>query len=182
MQISDINVRLALRYLFVVGGVDLLDRTGLLKFCPKWLGKRNDLLSLSGEKTNKDIFWRDSHRSLSEKDVRKVVATVIETGIIVTMGTHIYSFNGKTYIQLKGGPIGLRLTAALANLVMCFFFITFRQILEREMVDINLAFRFVDDSRYGLRPFAPGWKWEGNQLVADSDEKLAASVRMWKGV
>ena len=158
IDIIDIDHRKALRYLYVAGGMEFLERSGLTNWAPKWLGKRSDLLSVSGEKTNKDSYWRDSSNIIPRKIGKKIVAAVLEIGVIVTMGTHLYSFCGKTFVQLVGGPIGLRLTAALANLIMCFFDRSLRQLLTRELIKINLSFRFVDDSRYGLRPIEPGWR------------------------
>ena len=159
VEFDNIDVKLGLRYLFVVGGRKLLDRMKLIRLCPKWLGKREDLLSVGGKKTNDSNYWKDTDRDIFPKDRRNVVAAVLEIGILITMGTHLYCFNGVVYVQLRGGPIGLRLTAALANLVMSFFDQTFDKILHREGIVVNIKFRFVDDGRVGLRPIRAGWRW-----------------------
>ena len=90
---------------------------------------------------------------------------MLEIGIIVAMCSHLYTFNGVTYIQLLGGPIGLRLTAALANLVMAYYDITLKKLLSRESIRLLLSFRFVDDSRFGLQPIKPGWRWISGRMV-----------------
>ena len=64
---------LALRYIYVTGGVELMERTGLLKFCPRWLGDRKDLITLGGKKTNDNKFWQDTTRDLFNGDIKKIV-------------------------------------------------------------------------------------------------------------
>ena len=54
IEIKDINLLRAIRYLFVVGGIELFERAGIIRLVPKWLGKRPDLISLGGKKTNSD--------------------------------------------------------------------------------------------------------------------------------
>ena len=156
IDIIDVDLIKALRYIYIVGGVELLDRTGLSRVSPKWMGKRADLLSVTGKKSNGNMLWRDTNKVIHRWEAKMIVATVVEIGIILTMGTHLYTFNGVTYLQLVGGPIGLRLMPALANLIMCYFDRALRELLTRELNKLNLSFRYVDDSRFGLRPIRPG--------------------------
>ena len=121
INIEDVDLTKALRYIYIVGGPELINRAGLNRISPKWMGKRADLLSVTGKKSNGNELWRDSNKEIYRWEAKRIVATVVEIGIILAMGTHLYSFNGVTYIQCVGGPIGLRLTAALANLIMCFY-------------------------------------------------------------
>ena len=58
---------------------------------------------------NTDIF---------ESEKLRIMATVIEIAVTVVMTTHVYDFCGKIFLQTNGGPIGLRSTASLANLIM----------------------------------------------------------------
>ena len=118
IDITDVDLYKALRYIYIVGGVELIDRAGLTRLTPKWLGKRADLIAVGGTKTNDNNSWRDSHKQIHRREAKKIIATLLEIGVIIVMSTHLYTFNGITYVQLLGGPIGLRLTAALANLVM----------------------------------------------------------------
>ena len=57
-------------------------------------------------------------RELNEYEIRLVVSRVIETAVLVCMSTHVYNFGPNLYIQCTGGPIGMRFTASLANIVM----------------------------------------------------------------
>ena len=165
VEFQDVDFTKALRYLYVVGGVELLDRAGVVRHTPKWLGKRGDLLTVGGTKTNQDKYWKDSSKTIHRWEQKNIVASLLEVGVIIAMGTHMYSFNGVTYIQLLGGPIGLRLTAALANLVMSFFDMALKKLFAREKIKTPLSFRYVDDSRFGMKPIRPGWRWLNGKMV-----------------
>ena len=115
----------------------------------------------------------------------EIAAAVIECSIIITMTTHIYEFNGVLYLQCAGGAIGLRLTAALANLVIAFYDQTLETLLKREGISLNLKFRFVDDSRVGLRPIRAGWRWVNGGMTfkkewIDEDLELNQQERTTK--
>ena len=93
------------------------------------------------------------------------------------MSTHLYNFDGDIYIQLSGGPIGLRLTAALANLMMAYFDQTLDKLLSREGIVANLKFRFVDDARLWMHPTRAGWRWKDGGMVYNREwveEDIAA--------
>ena len=47
-----------------------------------------------------------------------VVATIVKIGVLVMMNTHVYSWDGDSYLQKAGGPIGLRSTCAIARVAM----------------------------------------------------------------
>ena len=55
---------------------------------------------------------------LTTMEKRLVIAKVLKTSILAMFKTHTYSFGGKYYLQVKGGPIGLRSTCCIARLVM----------------------------------------------------------------
>ena len=91
---------------------------------------------------------------------KKIVARVLELAVLVTMGTHIYSFCGQLYLQESGGPIGLRFTASLANLIMKKFDKAWREVCEREGISYELYIRYVDDCRMFCMAIGEGWAWE----------------------
>ena len=55
---------------------------------------------------------------LTEEEKRKILAAVIRVAVEVLFSSHLYTFGSKTYLQKKGGPIGLGATCAIARLVM----------------------------------------------------------------
>ena len=72
------------------------------------------------------------------------------------MGSHVYEFCGRLFLQNNGGPIGLASTASLASIIMKIWDKMWLQLLKREMIDVLLYYRYVDDARNYLRPLAPG--------------------------
>ena len=99
-----------------------------------------------------------------------IASRVLELATLVCMGTHAYSFCGHLYLQREGGPIGMRFTASLANLVMKMWDCRFTQIAENLGIKIKLFVRYVDDCRVFLRGIKRGWKWERGRLVFSKEE------------
>jgi hypothetical protein len=66
----------------------------------------------------KEGNWIFPDTELTELEQRMVIAMMVQIGVIVAMNTHQYSFDGKMFLQNAGGPIGLRVTCAIARVVM----------------------------------------------------------------
>ena len=109
---------MALRYIFIVGGRQLINKSGLSRLCPTWKGKRSDLITVGGRKSKQANSWNDSSKSVFLSEKKKILATLLEILVNVIMNTHIYFFGGKLFLQKESGPIGLRSTACLAAIVM----------------------------------------------------------------
>ena len=105
---------------------------------PKWLGTRKDLITLGGEKSNSNAYWRDVDFEPSQTIIKKIVGCVIELAVLTVMSTHIYSFEGELFLQVIGGPIGLRSTAAIANLIMKIWDSTYLKLLNKEQIEVLL--------------------------------------------
>ena len=134
--------------------MDLLNSVGLGHLAPKWMGDRSDLLAVGGKKSKGEEGWRDTSRIINKSDVRKIVALTVEIGVNVVMCSHVYQFCGKYYLQVNGGPIGLRSTATLASLIMKLWDQAWVNLLVREGFFLLLYFRYVDDSRTFGPPLA----------------------------
>ena len=91
---------------------------GLGRLIPKWKGKKVDSLRVTGQTGRELDNWSFSPTGPSIMEERRILALVVEVGILLSMGSHSYEFGGRFFLQLLGGPIGLSLTAWLASLVM----------------------------------------------------------------
>ena len=131
---------------------------------PKWLGTRKDLITLGGEKSNSNAYWRDVDFEPSQTIIKKIVGCVMELAVLTVMSTHIYSFEGELFLQVIGGPIGLRSTAAIANLIMKIWDSTYLKLLNKEQIEVLLYVRYVDDNRSFTRPIREGYRWVDNGL------------------
>ena len=87
----------------------------------------------------------------------------------------MYEFGGKYFLQVDGGPIGLRSTACLAALIMKVWDVCWLNLLKREHIDILDFYRYVDDCRNYLLPLNEGWFWSSeNKRFEFSKEREAA--------
>ena len=99
-------------------------------------------------------------------------ALLLELLILKVMGNHVYSFNGTNKLQLEGGPIGLKLSGAIAKVVMLSWSRRFKAATESALRDFNyfklyLLLFYVDDT------FVAARSW--NQAAATSKR----SRRWW---
>ena len=84
---------------------------------------------------------------------------LLEIGVLVVMGTHCYEFNGKFYVQKRGGPIGLAVTAWIASIVMQCFDNLWVKLLKMNNVFLFAYMRYVDDSRNFTKSLKKGVRW-----------------------
>ena len=88
---------------------------------------------------------------LTAMEKRLVIAKVLKTSTLAMFKTHTYSFGGKYYLQVKGGPIGLKSTCCIARLVM----LLWDDQLMVAMMKLNISTvseaGYMDDVRLFLR-------------------------------
>ena len=65
-----------------------------------------------------DSCWEWPEDTVSEKEERILISIAIEISVRFFFSNFIYTLGGEHYIQCSGGPIGARLTMALARLIM----------------------------------------------------------------
>ena len=160
-----------MRFIKLVGGVELLERAGLRRHCPTWSGKREDLLTIGGDTARGDKHWRDTKKAIFNTEKKKILATVIEIAVNIVMSTHIYVSCGKYFIQVNGGPIGLRSTASLASIIMKLWDNAWLELMEHEEIDLLDHYRYVDDVRDFLRPLLLGVRWNDGNFVFKQEWK-----------
>ena len=76
-----------------------------------------------------------------------VIATVMQKNVLALFKTHTYSFSQKYFLQMKGGPIGLRSTCCVARLVMLWWDQKFLEAVENANLRIIDCARYMDDVR-----------------------------------
>ena len=63
-------------------------------------------------------LFNEPERRPTALERRKMFALLLEILVLKVMNNHCYSVNGANKVQLEGGPIGLKLSGALAKVVM----------------------------------------------------------------
>ena len=167
IEFGNVDYLMALRYLTIVGGTDLLHKAGIGRLTPVWLGDRQDLTTVGGRKSKDSRSWWDLKKEIRDFEKRRILAYVMECMVNVVMGSHVYSFGGKYFLQREGGPIGLRSTATLASMTMKLWDIAWLSLLKRECIKVFLYFRYVDDAREFLPPLLEGWRWADGRFRFD---------------
>ena len=71
-------------------------------------------------------------KELFESDKKRIVAAVVEILVNLVMASHVYTFGDKWFIQVDGGPIGLRSTASLALLIIKIWVLFWMKLMDRK--------------------------------------------------
>ena len=124
---------------------------GLGNFIPRWAGDKVDALRVTGITGKNMDSWKFTSLSPSIMQIMKIIGLVVELGVLVAMGSHIYEFGEKLFLQLWGGPIGSTLTAWLASLVMKAF--------DNLWVSLLIANRILYLSYAFMNGIMKGWRW-----------------------
>ena len=78
-----------------------------------------------------------------------MLARMGEIGLRTIFENFMYTFGGKNFLQLSGGPIGARVTMAAARIVMQDWSEQYSRILIKAKLEIWLFSGYVDDGRQG---------------------------------
>ena len=98
--------------------------------------------------------WFFPSMQLTASEKRMVVAMVVKVGVLIMMNTHVYSWNGESYLQKAGGPIGLRSTCAIARVVMNEWDARWQELSVRNNIILRKGDHYMDDIYQGrsVRP------------------------------
>ena len=102
--------------------------------------------------------------ALTEMDKKLVMSEVLRLATEIMFETHLYNFNGRSYNQREGGPIGLRSTCALSRVVMGRWDVKWNTRMTANNIKVEEDGRFVDDARVFMFPVRPGWRWQDGGL------------------
>ena len=110
---------------------------------------------------------------------RLVIAKVLKTSVLAMFRTHTYSFGGKYFLQVKGGPIGLRSTCCIARLVILWWDDKLTVAMMKINIQIAAGARYMDDVRMFLRSIRLGRRLVNDELVYKEvwkDEDMKAGM------
>ena len=98
--------------------------------------------------------------ALTEWERRQIVARTAEIGVRAIFENFTYRWGGEVYRQSSGGPIGCRVTMAVARIVMADWAENYRYILENSGLLIPLLTGYVDDNHQLTRLLAMGMRYD----------------------
>ena len=126
-----------------------------------------------------DSKWRKTDPStLTAEQERFLFSKMIEVAVLTVFRNHMYQFGGLSYRQLKGAPIGLRLTSIVTRIVMDQWMARFLTKLDMAGVEVHLIAKYVDDINLILSNLRLGSRWRQDRVVQDKvweEEDTAAN-------
>ena len=168
LDFRGLEVQKALVYLRIVAGEQAMKDAGLGNFVPRWCGDKVEALRVTGTAGKNMDSWKFNAQTPSIMQIKQIIGLLVEVGVIIAMGSHVYEFGGKLYLQLWGGPIGSTLTAWLASIVMKAFDNLWESLLIANHI-LYLAYaRYVDVSRTFMNGIRKGWRWVEDKFEFDS--------------
>ena len=183
IKFFNINYRKALLYLAINMNKTDQRTSPLWRVLPRRTSKAGVRPGVTSSPENEE-HWYFPPREMTSSEKRMVVAMVIKVGILIMMNTHVYSWNGKSFLQKAGGPIGLRSTCAKAGVVMNEWDARWQELCVRNNIILRKGDRYMDDIRAFLTALRMGWRWVDGHLCftktwEEEDKKsgLSASRR-----
>ena len=87
----------ALAYLVIVAGREALIEAGLRHLIPRWRGDRETALKVTGDAGRNMDNWVFVPIKISKRDEIKIIAMLMEVGVLLIMNCNVYEFGGKYY-------------------------------------------------------------------------------------
>ena len=114
---------------------------------------------VTGLLKNAEKSWIVPDKEWSELEKKILVAEMVRIGVIVMMNTHLFRWDGRIFLQRKGGPIGLRATCCVARITMLHWDGKLLEKLKQNNVRLDEGARYMDDIRAILSGLREGWRW-----------------------
>ena len=108
---------------------------------------------------NNEEHWYFPGAELTLNEKRLIIATVVKIGVLIMMNTHVYTWNGESFLQKAGGPIGLRSTCAVAGVVRNKWDWRWMELCKENNIRIGKSNRYMDDIKAFLKALREGWRW-----------------------
>ena len=128
-----------------------------------------------GRNNNNDSKFFEQERKPTKEEERLMLSLALEEVVRSCMDHHSYSVSNQTRVQDHGGPIGLKLSGAVAKVYMVWWYRMFRIILEIATSSIpsfrhHLLKFYVDDQLQVCEELPPGSRYLGGEVVVVEEE------------
>ena len=195
IQVAGVDTNELGLYLAVNKTEKQLEQLNIPRYCPTRRTKRGRPPTITGCainecKSKRFAPWKIPEQEADEQTIRKMLTEAMRIALLFIMQNHIYTYDNKTILQSKGGPIGLQLTGILAQL----FMIWWDKQLHTKLMNLGIVQRmykrYVDDVNTVMNATKPGLRYDGTGLVSsrnsiEEDQTLEAderTMRLFKAV
>ena len=122
LSILNINWWEATKYVFVTVSQQEISDKGLSDVIPSRVKKAPRLnVNCLQNSEDDDKKWLRASRLPNDDEKKKILALVLSELVDFVMGNHVYKVGDTIYLQTDGGPMGLKMTGAIARIVMMLF-------------------------------------------------------------
>ena len=173
VEFQNINYDILSIYIFLTLGCNVMYKYDLGKCIPRRRYDNSKAKSLAATSNRSEKEWITKNGVYEKEEKRKLLALMVQTGVLLMMMTSCYSFAGDLYKQESGSGIGLRGSACLAKILMSFWDQSWARMQSNMGLIAQIFFRYIDDLRLYLAPITKGWWWkEGKWLYDNAIEDL----------
>ena len=113
----------------------------------------------SEEEDEVPSLFHPPQRRPTASEQKIMLAQVIQIATMAVLKNHTYQFNEQVRLQTDGSPIGLELAGAMARVVMLWWDHQFIGLAKKNLIDLYLYLRYIDDQNMALKPLDPGTRW-----------------------
>ena len=182
MKFEGVNHREMSRYLAMTSDPWEWRRWGVYQFIPWRRYSKGETPGVTGKEALgselKSDQWEFPDLTPSEHQVKLLVAACLGVGVAACFRLHTYTFGGKVFQQMRGGPIRLRLTCCVAKMRMINWQREVVKLLEGAGFKVLLALFYIDDVRIILKGFSKGFGWDRTRReFTYSDERYSKDTQ-----
>ena len=145
----------------------------VLKYLPEKVSNIGRPPSIGTIGLESKFRWPSSMDLISNNVKKKLMGFAMEVAVCFFFRNFTYTFGGDIYVQVFGGPIGARITMAVAKLVMQDWKDHYDQILENSGITELLTGLYVDDGRTFQRKL----KWGESSMRTKINLHLTLTLR-----
>ena len=99
----------------------------------------------------KKTIWNKAKREPSQQEVKKMLSIAVQCDVTNVMKKHLFSFDGKQYVQKEGGSIGSELTCTVAKCRMILWMRAMNNKCANLGLNIIMSCVYVDDATFVTR-------------------------------
>lgn len=161
---------------------EVLQRLNIADVCPSRKSKRGPkpTITASGAEEKKEkLFkrWNPPEKQADEHTKRLMLREALHVALSVIMKNHVYTFNNEIEKQIKGGPIGLKLTGVLAKIFMIWWDREFARKLKDVGIVQKMNQRSVDDINVAAKATVPGLRYVEGKIIMDTTKVVEEKKR-----
>ncbi|PFX15321.1 Transposon Ty3-G Gag-Pol polyprotein [Stylophora pistillata] len=151
---------------------EVLARMEITNVCPtrKTNRGRPPTITASGSEEQKEKRFKSWNPPVTQPDERAkriMLKEALRVVLTVIMKNHVFTFDNEIRKQIRGGPIGLKLTGVLAQIFMIWWDEKFATRLNELAIVMKMNKRYVDDINMAVQATPVGMRYKDGKTHMD---------------